>query len=344
MCNIAGYSGSKQAAPILLEMLRQQQAFDGGMATGICTIHDGKLHCRKIIGDVDKLIRETDALDLPGTIGIAHSRPAGNYAPHPALSPDEATALVTNGTTPLTKYSPLWSEAADILDAAGYEFNMFDAVPHQLHPRRTRDDQFVFVCECRVFLIDHYMKQGKSIAEALALACQHMYSDNVTVTVNRNYPDSIFALRTNRPMQAILENGELYMATTRFAFPETLKNEPEMLPLHQTCILRKDGITVTEHKINLEPVAEMTPYTYQEGYRQMEKLLTSGTPMYFDELEIAIDKMRYLWPGDHTYVQHARLVYDLLWQFHQEGRLRKEERIKTRRDGVLKRWYFWLDK
>ena len=117
-----------------------------------------------------------------------------------------------------------------------------------------------------------------------------------------------------------------------------------MLPLHQTCILRKDGITVTEHKINLEPVAEMTPYTYQEGYRQMEKLLTSGTPMYFDELEIAIDKMRYLWPGDHTYVQHARLVYDLLWQFHQEGRLRKEERIKTRRDGVLKRWYFWLDK
>lgn len=344
MCNIAGYAGNRQAAPILLEMLKRQQPYDGGMATGIATIYNGELHYRKIVGDVDTLIEKTDALDLPGTIGIAHSRPAGNCAPHPALSPDATMALVTNGTTPLTKHSHLWSEAADLLDKAGYEFNMLNAVPQQEHPRRTRDGQFVFVCECRVFLIDYYLKQGKSVTEAMALACQHMYSDNATVMINRNYPDSIFALRTTRPMQAILENGEMYMATTRFAFPEGLNNEPEMLPLHHACALDKNGITVTEHKIDLEPVAEMTPYTYTEGYKQLELLLTSGEAMYFDELEVAVDKMRYLWPGNHTCVQHARLVYDLLWQFDREGRLRKEERVQTRNDGTRKRWYFWLDK
>ena len=50
MCNIAGYSGSKQAAPILLEMLRKQQAYDGDVCTGVATIHEGKLHYRKIVG------------------------------------------------------------------------------------------------------------------------------------------------------------------------------------------------------------------------------------------------------------------------------------------------------
>ena len=67
MCNIAGYSGSKQAAPILLEMIRKQQYYDGDVSTGVATIHEGKIHYRKIVGDVDTIIRETDVLDLPGT-------------------------------------------------------------------------------------------------------------------------------------------------------------------------------------------------------------------------------------------------------------------------------------
>ena len=38
MCNIAGYIGKSQAAPILLEMLRKQELYDGDMSTGIATI------------------------------------------------------------------------------------------------------------------------------------------------------------------------------------------------------------------------------------------------------------------------------------------------------------------
>jgi glucosamine--fructose-6-phosphate aminotransferase (isomerizing) len=83
MCNIAGYAGAKQAAPILLDMLRRQEAFDAEMSTGIATIYDGKLHYRKVIGNVDTLIRETDAFSLPGTVGIAHSRPFGRQGTIP---------------------------------------------------------------------------------------------------------------------------------------------------------------------------------------------------------------------------------------------------------------------
>ena len=47
MCNIAGYIGNRQAAPILLEMLRRQQPYDGDMSTGIATLHEGKLYYKK---------------------------------------------------------------------------------------------------------------------------------------------------------------------------------------------------------------------------------------------------------------------------------------------------------
>ena len=68
MCIIAGYAGSRRAAPILIEMLKKTEYIDGGLSTGIATIHEGKLHWRKVIGDVDELLRSTDAIDLPGTV------------------------------------------------------------------------------------------------------------------------------------------------------------------------------------------------------------------------------------------------------------------------------------
>ena len=70
MCIIAGYSGNRRAAPILIDMLKKTEYIDGGLSTGIATIHEGKLYMRKVVGDVDTLLAETDALDLPGTTGI----------------------------------------------------------------------------------------------------------------------------------------------------------------------------------------------------------------------------------------------------------------------------------
>ena len=71
MCNIAGYIGEKRAAPILIEMLRRQEGFDGGVCTGIVTLHEGRLYYRKVVGGVDALLKATDAMSLPGTVGIA---------------------------------------------------------------------------------------------------------------------------------------------------------------------------------------------------------------------------------------------------------------------------------
>lgn len=347
MCNIAGYAGNRQAAPILLEMLRKQAPYDGDICTGVATIHEGKLYCKKLNGNVDAFLKEFDLAELPGTIGIAHSRPGetpGVLPRHPFLNMDKTMALCANGTSPKTKYWADWDAALDMLDAAGYQFQQIFANEKGHSPKFSKDGRAIHGAECTLHLVDYYYKQGKTIREAMAIANSRMYTDMVTVMINQEYPDSIFALRHTRSMEAVMEKGETYMATTRFAFPEELKNEPIMLPLHHVCELSKDGIRICKEKMDMEPVSEMTPYTYAEGYRRLEALLKSEkAPLYFDELESAVGKeMRDLWPGDHTFVQHARLVYDMLWQFEREGRLTREMRIQPTRMGDRHRWYFGL--
>ena len=143
-----------------------------------------------------------------------------------------------------------------------------------------------------------------------------------------------------------MENGATYMATTRFALPEELKTEAFDLPLFYACEITRDGVRISKDRMDMEKVSEMTPYTYSEAYKRFETLLKSErAPLYFDELEFAVrDDMRDLFEGNHTYMQHARLVYDMLWQFDKEGRLRRELREQTMSNGgTRRRYYMWLE-
>lgn len=51
MCNIAGYVGTKQAAPILLDLIEKQEGLAAGYYTGIATYHEGKIYYQKLVGD-----------------------------------------------------------------------------------------------------------------------------------------------------------------------------------------------------------------------------------------------------------------------------------------------------
>jgi len=347
MCNIAGYAGNRQAAPILLQMLKRQEYYDGNMSTGVATIHEGKLYYRKLVGDVENLIQNSDVLDLPGTIGIAHTRPSGapgTIAPHPCFSADETLALVTNGTTPKTKYCASWDAAVDMLKEKGYVFRHTDPTSCK-SPKLTRNGCHISVLEARIALTQMYVQEGQSFPQAMALACAHMYSDNASVMLGESHPDTIFALRSTRPLLALTEGGETYLATCRYAFDEGKGDKAEYLPLHYACQITRSGVTVSAHKMDVEPVAEITPETFQEGYARLCKLLTvpEENALYFDELEYAVLDMRDIFEGDHTFLQHARLVYDVLWQLDKEGRLCRELRTQARKNGTRQRYYMWLN-
>lgn len=347
MCNIAGYAGSRQAAPILLEMLKRQEYYDGNVSTGIATIHEGKLYYRKLVGDVDNLIANSDVLDLPGTIGIAHTRPsgtAGTVAAHPCLSADETLALVTNGTTPKTKYCANWDAAVDMLAEKGYKFQHTNPASCK-SPKLKRSGCHISVLEARIALTQMYLQEGKSFPQAMALACAHMYSDNASVMLGEYHPDTIFALRSTRPLLTYTEDGETYLATCRYAFEEGMGDKAMYLPLHKACEITRTGATVTAHKMDIEPVSEITNETFREGYDRLCRKLSvpKENALYFDELEFAVLEMRDIFEGDHTYLQHARLVYDVLWQLDKEGRLCRELRQQESKYGLRKRYYMWIE-
>ena len=345
MCNIAGYAGTRQAAPILLEMLQRQEWYDGNVSTGVVTIHEGKLHYRKIVGTVDDLIEKTDVLELPGTIGIAHTRPSGDkVAYQPCISQDETFALATNGTFIKTPYTHQPNDAVNLLLSKGYTFQ------HILEPNfkapHLPDGHQVFPPEVRLLLVNMYVNEGKSFTEALALSCSHIFNDNATVVISERQPDSFFAMRTTRPLLALEDDGETFVATSRYAFDEKKADLAQYLPLQQACEITRSGVRVTDDKITVEPTAEITETVFQKGYDYICKMLSvpKENALFFDDLELdLLTNIREIFEENYSLTEHARLVYDVLWQLKKEGRLCQELRAQKTKRGQRMRWYFWLD-
>ena len=356
MCNIAGYVGERAAAPILLEMLRRQQDFDGGVCTGIATIHEGRLYYRKIVGDVDALIKHTDALYLPGKIGIAHTRPGGKndsyVMAHPFITPDETMAGVTNGTgISIGDLRERSHKLAEMLDKAGYKFRGEVFEKNGLHDHKAES---VAACgeevrvptkrnmpvlsngantsgaEVRTNAVHYYYSQGMSMTAAMSKVDSFLYKDGVLEMLNVATPDRIYVLRTTRPAATLKTEDGTYIATTRFAFPDGLRGEVGQLPVMYPCEITKDNIKVaTEDKMQGEEISEITPEVFLDGYNRIVGMLEGkgDEPLYFDDLELAIAReMRDIFPGDHPLFQHARLVYDVLWKLTEEGRLKTERR------------------
>ena len=346
MCNIAGYAGSRQAAPILLEMLRRQEWYDGNVSTGVVTIHEGKLHYRKIVGTVDELIEKTDVLELPGTIGIAHTRPGGvDIAYQPCISLDETSALATNGIFRRTPYIQLWNEALELLLSKGYRRFRYTA-DASATPPHSLDGTHVFSLEVRLALVNMYVNEGKSFTEALALSCSHIFADNATVVISERQPDSFYAIRTSRPLLALEENGETYLATSRYAFDEGKEDLAWYLPLLQACEITRSGVRISTDRITTEPVEEITEEIFQKGYAYICKMLAvpKENALFFDDIELDLLKnIKQVFEGNFCHAEHARLVYDVLWQLQKEGRLCQELRVQQTKHYSRNRWYFWLD-
>ncbi len=70
MCGIVGYTGEQAALPILLEALKRLE-YRGYDSAGVVVL-DGELTLHKAKGEIREL--ENVLPDLPGTLGIGHTR------------------------------------------------------------------------------------------------------------------------------------------------------------------------------------------------------------------------------------------------------------------------------
>ncbi|MFI0401982.1 MAG: glutamine--fructose-6-phosphate aminotransferase, partial [Cyanobium sp.] len=101
MCGIVALIGSREAAPQLLEGLRQLE-YRGYDSAGIATVDGDGLHCLKAEGKLVNLTARFEAEGAPGQCGIGHTRWATHGKPeernaHPHLDGSSQLAVVQNG-------------------------------------------------------------------------------------------------------------------------------------------------------------------------------------------------------------------------------------------------------
>ena len=134
MCGIVALVGSREAAPQLLEGLRQLE-YRGYDSAGIATVDEGgRLTCLRAKGKLRNLSICVDQEGAPGQCGIGHTRWATHGKPeernaHPHRSGDGSVAVVQNGI--IENHRTLREQ----LEAAGVVFQSetdTEVIPHLL--------------------------------------------------------------------------------------------------------------------------------------------------------------------------------------------------------------------
>jgi len=357
MCNIAGYVGNKQAAPILLDLIRRQQWYDGAAETGIATIHEGKLYLTKVVGDVDVLINTTDALNFPGTIGIAHSRPAGAVASHahPFTDRSGKLAYVINGTFAQTKtpeYIEMTKKLMDSFIAKGAEVK--SAIDGNNPAFSLPNGKIYHGVESYALHIGDLIDGGMTLCEAVAEALSCRPGGFVGVAIHADEPDKIAIGKIGCPMAVGLKGDETYIATTQFGFPEDIEFDSVVITPPGTVSAATAGeLKITKHKIRDVKVESITADIFKKAYDYTEKQLKGkkDDPVDLWDLETLYQSdWKHIWSEPYVDCKFAvdgkllkpfpELSYQVLWAMHKEGKLRK---VLGDRDGKYPMWHFYLD-
>ncbi|HWL51480.1 MAG TPA: hypothetical protein VNQ90_03540 [Chthoniobacteraceae bacterium] len=251
MCVIAGYLGKEAAAPILLEMLRREEGLAGGFSTGIVTLHEGVLHHAKVVGDVETLIAATPALQLPGTVGIAHSRTPGGggatYA-HPFIDTFQRTAYIANsGVGPYKGRVDTAGAAKDLLER-GYGFSTACGEPFGACVPLP-DGRYIHPCDLRSQAIsagvDALPDEPLRLLQAAMETHRRLPASILGVCLHTDHPDEIVAVRHTKPLElGRLGDGSYVLASSTMAFPQGVQWHFHAPSFSGVRIHREQGVQV----------------------------------------------------------------------------------------------------
>ncbi len=359
MCTIAGYAGAKQAAPILVEMMRKEEFMDGGLSTGIATVHEGKLYMAKVTGDVDELLRTYDVEKFPGTVGIIHTRTSGNLVSHahPFMSEDGELALVENGTCREVSCPEFWEQSDKIMKYFYERGTKIDsAYDNERAKNRLPNGQSYHYIEPYALMIGEMIKDKKpeelanEIPRAIAKALSVLPDDTVFLTVHAKLDNTITLGNMSRPMTVGFGDGEVYLASSAIAFPEEIQKRPIIsIPPTTVAQVTPEGLRITNEKIEGTKI-EQIDYRIAAYIRtKMEKLLREKhigvpeMPCYTEWREVwskpytECEKYK---PENALFKPYAAVLYEALWSFHKEGRLHTAVEVNEKGKRVQR---FWLE-
>ena len=232
MCGIFGcVLRDGEAAPLVLAALKRLE-YRGYDSCGEATVSNGRIYVKKGAGKIDEVHAELRLDDLPGRIGMGHTRWATHGAPtranaHPHTDCTGRIAVVHNGI--IENFAELRAE----LEAKGHKFRSktdTEVVPH---------------------LIEEFMAQGMGFVEAVAAAARRLRGSFALVIAHAGF-DGLVCVKVESPLVLGVGEDGMYVASDIPAFlPYT--NTVVRLEDGDIVILRPDGFEVRRIE-DLRPV------------------------------------------------------------------------------------------
>ncbi len=214
MCGIFGcIVKDGNAAPVIHAALKRLE-YRGYDSVGEATLHESSLHIKKDQGKIDEVHKIHNLDDLPGNIGIGHTRWATHGAPlqvnaHPHLDCDGQIAIVHNGI--IENFSELKQE----LENLGHVF-------------KSKTDTEVIA-----HLIEHVWKTkpSLSLADAVLEAVKRLEGSYAIAVISPKEPNKIVCARYESPLVVGVNENAVYCAS----------DIPAFLPLTNKAVIINDG-------------------------------------------------------------------------------------------------------
>ncbi|MFZ9569387.1 MAG: glutamine--fructose-6-phosphate transaminase (isomerizing) [Vulcanococcus sp.] len=203
MCGIVAVIGSREAAPLLLEGLRQLE-YRGYDSAGIATVNaEQQLSCLRAEGKLANLTARYEAQGAQGQCGIGHTRWATHGKPeernaHPHLDGPRQVAVVQNGI--IENYRTLREE----LQASGVEFRSdtdTEVIPHLLSAELARLQQA------------GHQPSGQLLLQAVQAILPRLHGAYAVAVVWSQLPGALVVARKAAPLLIGLGEGEFLCAS-----------------------------------------------------------------------------------------------------------------------------------
>lgn len=325
MCNISGYAGTRQAAPILVDMLMRQEGLAGGYYTGIVTWHEGKFYSYKLTGDTQKLLDTFDVLNMPGTVGIIHSRSkagGGDEWSHPFAGRDPAGNVlnyyVANGAMGYFKPFEAQNNALALqLEAQGYHFNSRVRIESDRY-QTLLDGCKVHISDTMAQLIAHNQLQGLPAHRAMEKSFCEMPAELAALLLSAREPEKIFYCVNNRPMTIARADHGMYLNSAALALPEDAQYL-QQLPMHTSGWVSADRYEIHPFEKPMAETDAMDARVIAGAYDVIVQALSEGEKPC-KELNAAIKPL-----FGNRLTPCVRVTYEVLYALRREGRL--QERI-----------------
>ncbi len=194
MCGIVGYTGPREAYPIVLKGLKRLE-YRGYDSSGVALRNGKGLIVYKKKGKVAELEESVIGKDLQANIGIGHTRWATHGEPsdrnaHPHLSNNGKLSMIHNGI--IENYTQIKQELIN----KGYTFSSDTDTEVLLN-----------------FIEDIQKNNDGSLEEAVRIALKRIVGAYCILLISEDDPETIIAARKGSPLVIGIGKGEHFLAS-----------------------------------------------------------------------------------------------------------------------------------